>query len=78
MAPRKSSTKSSTKGSTHSSSKGSIHIKASNAGKFTKSAKAAHQSVQAHARAVMNNPKATTLQKRRANFAINAAKWKKK
>jgi hypothetical protein len=26
----------------------------------------------------MNNPKATTLQKRRAQFAINAKKWNHK
>ena len=55
--------------------KGGIHIKKKNRGKFTKSAKAAGQSVQAHAHSVMNNPKATTLQKKRANFAIQAKKW---
>lgn len=47
-------------------------------GKFTKSAKAAGQSVQEHAHSVMNNPKASTLQRRRANFAIQAKKWAKK
>lgn len=53
-----------------------IHIKKENRGKFTASAKAAGQSVQEHAKSVLNNPKATPLQKKRANFARNAAKWK--
>ena len=53
-----------------------IHIKKENEGKFTASAKRAGQSVQEHARSVLNNPKATPLQKKRANFARNAAKWK--
>ena len=53
-----------------------IHIKKKNRGKFNASAKAAGQSVQEHARSVMNNPKATPLQKRRAQFAINAKKFK--
>lgn len=57
---------------------GSIHIKPENKGKFTKSAKNAGKSVQQHARDVVNNPNATTLQKRRAQFAINAKKWHKK
>lgn len=52
-----------------------IHIKKENRGKFTASAKAAGQSVQEHARSVLNNPNATPLQKKRANFARNAAKW---
>lgn len=52
-----------------------IHIKKKNRGKFTKSAKAAGQSVQEHAKSVLNDPNATTLQKKRANFARNAAKW---
>ena len=55
-----------------------IHIKAKNKGKFTKSAKAAGQSVQEHAKSVLNDPNATPLQKKRANFARNAAKWKHK
>lgn len=55
-----------------------IYIKKKNRGKFTASAKAAGQSVQEHARSVMNNPKATPLQKRRAQFAINAKKWNHK
>lgn len=52
-----------------------IHIKKKNRGKFTASAKKAGQSVQEHARSVLNNPNATPLQKKRANFARNAAKW---
>ena len=56
--------------------KGGIHIKPENKGKFTASAKAAGHSVQEHAKAVLNNPNATPLQKKRANFARNAAKWK--
>lgn len=55
-----------------------IHIKKKNRGKFTASAKAAGQSVQEHARSVMNDPKATPLQRKRANFAIQAKKWHKK
>lgn len=55
-----------------------IHIKEKNKGKFTASAKAAGQSVQEHAKSVLNNPNATPLQKKRANFARNAAKWKHK
>ena len=46
--------------------------------RFTASAKRAGQSVQEHARSVLNNPNATPLQKKRANFARNAAKWKHK
>jgi hypothetical protein len=38
-----------------------IHIKKENKGKFTKSAKAAGESVQEHARKVLNNPNATPL-----------------
>ena len=55
-----------------------IHIKKKNRGKFTASAKKAGQSVQEHARSVLNNPNATPLQKKRANFARNAASWSKK
>jgi hypothetical protein len=53
-----------------------IHIKKENRGKFTKSAKAAGESVQEHAAKVLRDPNATPLQKKRANFARNAAKWK--
>ena len=55
-----------------------IYIKKKNRGKFTRSAKKAGRSVQAHARAVVNDPKATKKQKKRAQFAINAKKWKHK
>lgn len=57
---------------------GGIHIKKKNRGKFTKSAKAAGQSVQQHAHSVINNPKASKLQKKRAQFAINMKKIAKK
>lgn len=55
---------------------GRIYIKKKNRGKFTKSAKAAGESVQEHAAKVLSDPNATPLQKKRANFARNAAKWK--
>nr|DAM86955.1 MAG TPA: hypothetical protein [Caudoviricetes sp.] len=55
-----------------------IHIKKENRGKFTASAKKAGQSVQEHAKSVLNNPNATPLQKKRANFARNAKAWSKK
>lgn len=53
-----------------------IHIKKKNRGKFTASANKAGESVQEHASSVLSNPNATPLQKKRANFARNAAKWK--
>ena len=56
---------------------GRIYIKKKNRGKFTESAKRAGKTVQQHARDVLNDPNATTLQKKRAQFAINAKKWKK-
>ena len=55
-----------------------IHIKKKNRGKFTASAKRAGKSVQQYARDVLADPSATPLQKKRANFARNAAKWNKK
>lgn len=55
-----------------------IHIKKKNRGKFTASAKRAGKSVQQHARDVLADPNATPLQKKRANFARNASKWKHK
>lgn len=55
-----------------------IKIKKKNKGKFTASAKKAGKSVQQHAQSVLKNPNATPLQKKRANFARNAAKWHKK
>jgi hypothetical protein len=57
--------------------KSKIYIKPKNRGKFTASAKKAGKSVQAHAASVLKNPNATALQKKRANFARNARKWKK-
>jgi hypothetical protein len=55
-----------------------IHIDPANKGKFTASAKAAGESVQGHARSVMNDPNASGKAKKRANFAIQAKKWAKK
>ena len=52
-----------------------IKIKKKNRGKFTKAAKAAGESVQEHAHSVLNNPKATKLQKKRAQFVVNSKKW---
>lgn len=52
-----------------------INIKDKNKGKFTASAKKAGKSVQEHATAVLHDKKATTLQKRRAQFAKNAKSW---
>ena len=56
--------------------KSGIHIKKKNRGKFTASAKRAGMGVQEYARKVLNDPNATPLQKRRANFARNAKKFK--
>ena len=58
--------------------KSPIHIKKKNIGKFTKSADRVGQTVQEYAHSVMSNPDATTLQKKRANFAIQASKWNHK
>lgn len=55
---------------------GGIHIKEENKGKFTESARRAGKSVQEHATDVLNDPNATKLQKRRAQFAKNAKKFK--
>ncbi len=55
-----------------------IKIKKENEGKFTASAKAAGRSVQGQAKAVLANPNASATQRKRANFARNAAKWNKK
>ena len=52
-----------------------IKIKEKNEGKFTASAKSHGKGVQAYAEQVMNSPSASTTEKRRANFAINAKKW---
>lgn len=55
---------------------GGIHIKEKNRGKFTASAKRAGRSVQEHADAVLKDPDATPLQKRRAQFAKNSKLFK--
>ena len=55
-----------------------IHIKKKNRGKFSASARKAGQSVQEHAKSVLNNPNSTPLQRKRANFAIQAKRWHKK
>jgi hypothetical protein len=55
--------------------KSGIHIKPENRGKFTASSKAAGESVQQHAKSVLSNPRESAKQKKRANFARNAAKW---
>lgn len=55
-----------------------IHIKKKNRGKFTASAKRAGKTVQQHARDILADPSATPLQKKRANFARNSARWSKK
>lgn len=54
---------------------GGISIKKSNEGKFTEYAKSKGMSVQEAARYVMEHSTDPTLRKR-ANFAINASKWK--
>lgn len=43
-------------------------------GAFTKSSQKAGEGVQAHAHNVMDDPSASTTQKRRAQFAINMKK----
>ena len=53
-----------------------IHIKPENKGKFTESAKEAGKSVQEHAHDIVNNLNSTEKQRKRAQFAINAKKWK--
>lgn len=55
-----------------------IKIKEENKGKFTASAKRAGEGVQEHAKGVMADPKASGTQKKRANFAIQAARWANK
>ncbi len=58
--------------------KSGIHIKKKNRGKFTEAAKRAGKSVQEHAKDVLNDPNATPLQKKRANFARNAKRFNHK
>jgi hypothetical protein len=58
--------------------KSGIKIKPSKKGTFTAAAKKSGQSVQAKAGSVLNDPNASAAMKKKANFAKNAAKWKKK
>ena len=51
-----------------------ISINPKNRGTFTASAKKAGQGVQEHATSVLANPKSTTLQRKRANFAKVASR----
>lgn len=55
-----------------------IHIKPENKGKFTAEAAKEGEGVQEHAHEVMNSPGASGLDKKRANFAIQAKKWMNK
>lgn len=57
--------------------KSPIKIKKKNKGKFTAFAKKKGKGVQEAARDVMSDDKASPKQKKRANFAIQAKKWKK-
>ena len=57
--------------------KGGIHINPKNRGKFKAAAKKAGKSTQAYASSVLSNPNASPTLKKRANFARNAARWKK-
>jgi hypothetical protein len=53
-----------------------IDIKPSKRGTFTKAAKPG-ESTQKHASRVLNDPNASPAMRKKANFAKNAAKWKK-
>lgn len=55
-----------------------IKIKPENKGKFSASAKRAGEGVQEHAHNVVNNPNSSETQRKRAQFALNAAKWSHK
>lgn len=54
-----------------------IKIKKSKRGTFTRAAKASGMSVQQKARSVLADPNASPAMKKKANFARNAAKFKK-
>jgi hypothetical protein len=54
-----------------------IKIKKSTKGSFTAAAKKSGMSVQQKASAVLASPSASPAMKKKANFARNAAKWKK-
>lgn len=53
-----------------------VSIKPSKKGSFTAAAKKSGMSVQAKARAVMADKNASPAMRKKANFALNAAKWK--
>lgn len=57
--------------------KSKIFIKPSKRGSFKKAAKKSGQSVQGKAASVLADPNASPAMKKKANFARNAAKWKK-
>ena len=59
------------------SKKTPIKIKASTKGSFTAAAKKSGMSVQAKARSVLADKNASPAMKKKANFAKNAAGWKK-
>lgn len=54
-----------------------IKISPSKKGTFTAAAKKSGMSVQQKATSVLNSPNASPALKKKANFAKNAAKWKK-
>jgi hypothetical protein len=56
--------------------KNPIHLNPKNAGKFNKTVPKGQTALQ-HAKQVMSNPKATPLQKKRANFIIVSKDWRK-
>lgn len=55
-----------------------IRIKPSRRGSFTRAAKKSKMTVQQKARSVLRNPKASAAMKKKAQFAVNAKKWKKR
>jgi hypothetical protein len=57
--------------------KSKIYIKPSKRGSFTAMARKAGKSVQGEARAVLASKTASPAAKKKANFARNAAKWRK-
>jgi len=57
--------------------KSKIVIKKSRRGSFTRAAKKSKMGIQEKARSVLNDPDASPAMKKKANFARNAAKWKK-
>jgi hypothetical protein len=57
--------------------KSGIVIKPQNKGTFTAAAKKSGKSVQGKAASVLADPNASPAMKKKANFARNAAKWKK-